>query len=285
MHFTESTRRRLNERKPRFGVLVTLLVSVILLMFMLKTCSSERIAVASVSKPAGGDTLNVAIEYSPLGVMRQGDSLAGFGYEMINAIAQANHVPIKFTPIVALATTLEEMRAGRYDIVIAQIPMTADFKRFYRLSEPVCIDRQALVQRLDSVLPRVSSQLDLGGKRVSVVAGSPAVERLQSLSREIGERIVIVEDSLYSQEQLFLLVASGEIDYAVVNYSLARQLSNGNERELDVSKDVSFSQFQSWAVNRNDSVVADSIDAMIRRFKASDDYADILSRYSLTPAR
>lgn len=285
MHFTESTRRRLNERKPRFGVLVILLVSVILLMFMLKTCSSERIAVTSVSKPAGGDTLNVAIEYSPLGVMRQGDSLAGFGYEMINAIAKANHIPIKFTPIVALATTLEEMRAGRYDIVIAQIPMTADFKRFYRLSEPVCIDRQVLVQRLDSVSPRVSSQLDLEGKRVSVVAGSPAVERLLSLSREIGERIMIVEDSLYSQEQLFLLVASGEIDYAVVNYSLARQLSNGNERELDVSKDVSFSQFQSWAVNRNDSVVADSIDTMIRRFKTSDNYADILSRYNLTPAR
>ncbi len=189
MHFTESTRRRLNERKPRFGVLVTLLVSVILLMFMLKTCS-ERIAVTSVSKPAGGDTLNVAIEYSPLGVMRQGDSLAGFGYEMINAIAKANHIPIKFTPIVALATTLEEMRAGRYDIVIAQIPMTADFKRFYRLSEPVCIDRQVLVQRLDSVSPRVSSQLDLGGKRVSVVAGSPAVERLLSLSREIERCIV-----------------------------------------------------------------------------------------------
>lgn len=285
MHVTESTRRRLNERKPRFGVLVTLFVSVIFLMFMLKTCSSERLTVAPVNKPAGGDTLNVAIEYSPLGVMRQSDSLAGFGYEMINAIAEANHVPIKFTPIVALATTLDEMRAGRYDIVIAQIPMTADFKRFYRLSEPVCIDRQVLVQRLDSVSTRVSSQLDLGGKRVSVVAGSPAAERLISLSREIGEKIFIVEDSLYSQEQLFFLVASGDIDYAVVNYALARQLNDGRDQELDVTKDVSFSQFQSWAINRSDSIVADSVDAMIRRFKASEDYIDILRRYNLTPAR
>ncbi len=48
---------------------------------------------------------------------------------------------------------------------------------------------------------------------------------------------------------------------------------------LDVMTNVSFTQFQAWAMRRDAAELAEKIDTAIVRFKATSDYETLLSRY------
>lgn len=266
------------------GLYITLLVVAIALMMMIRTCSSPRPdgSVDPARQPAGGDTLNVAIEFAPMAMMPQGDTIAGFGYELLNAIAAREGLKVKFFPITSLSSTLSQMADGRFDLVIAEIPVTAEFKERYRFTEPVCLDRQVLVQRRDSTgrLP-VNTQLQLGGRRVTVIAGSPAIDRLRNLAREIGDTIIICPDSIYSSEQLFLLVATGRIPLTVINRATAASLA-ADYPDVDISRGVSFTQFQSWIVSKSRPDLARRLDSAIVSFRADTAYTRLLTRYGLS---
>jgi len=273
----------LKTRKRALGLYFGLLVSVIVAMLMLRTCSSRRPSMPGQSAKAGGDTIEVAIEYSPLALVGQGDTLAGFGYEMMTAIAGALGRQVKFTPVTSFSASERAMRCGRFDVIVAEIPVTSEFRERYRFTSPVFIDRQVLVQkrREDGSLA-VNTQLDLAGKRVTVIAGSTVADRIRNLSKEIGDTIFIEPDSVYSSEQLFLLVVSGDIPLAVINSGTARMLS-GDYPEIDIVKSVSFNQFQSWVVNRRRSGLADSIDSAIIRYQLTPSYRRLVGKYGIQP--
>ena len=93
------------------------------------------------------------------------------------------------------------------------------------LTSPIVLNRQVLVQRKtdspdDSLF--IKSQLDLAGKTLNVVEGSPSILRIRNLGNEIGDTIYIKEVEKYGSEQLIALVAHGDIDYAVCEESIAR---------------------------------------------------------------
>lgn len=273
-------------KKGRLSLYIILLIIIASLMFCLRQCSATRPHVAADSRP-GGDTVNIGIEYSPLAVMSMGgDSLGGFGYELMSALAKNEGLTVNFHPVVRLEKALQLLDSGYFDVVIAELPMTAEFRERYRFTEPVFVDRQVLVQLRDSAgnVP-VNSQLDLGGHTVTLVAGSPAADRIANLSREIGDTILIDTDSIHSPEQLFLLTAAGEIPMAVINASTARAMAT-DYPDVDISKAVSFSQLQSWVLTRRNKVLSDTIDAALHRFTGTAAYQTLLKRYGLTaPSR
>ena len=75
-----------------------------------------------------------------------------------------------------------------------------------------------------------------------------------------------------------MLVAAGDIPMAVVNEEVAHRLHD-RYSGLHVSTHVSFSQFQSWIFNKEDSIVADTLDAQIQRFKLTPQYKALLDRW------
>lgn len=224
---------------------------------------------------AGGDTINVAIAYSPMSLYRYGDSIGGLNYELMREMAERDRQPVKFYPMTSVDEALTLLREGRVDIVMADIPMFASLRSQYRFTVPVYTDRQVLVSR-DSV---IASPLSLAGKQVWVAAGSPAVNRLENLSREIGDSIHIKVSPDYSAEQLVILTAKGEIPRAVVNQEVARRLL-GSYPDLRISDNISFSQFQSWILNRDSAALQDTLDARLERFKLTPAYHLLLARYT-----
>ena len=162
--------------------------------------------------------------------------------------------------------------------MIGDLAGTAYFQERYIVTEPVYIDRQVLVQIKDSNMVR--STLDLGGMDVWVPANASVINRLSNLSAEIGDSIMVHEDAEYGAEQLVMLVATGEIERAVVNETVA-QAVGADYPQLDVGTRVSFSQFQPWILNKNDSVLAQRLDTAIVHFKLTPEYKELLRRYSL----
>lgn len=271
--------RALKQHNHRALALVLLLALTIALMFMLKKCSYNRQSIGT-DIPSSGDTLDVAIEYSPLSLYTYNDTLGGFNYDLMRLIATHNKLKIKFHPIVSLTEALVNLQNGNYDILLAELPMTTEYKDTYLFTEPVYLDRQVLVQLKDSITSqtRISTQLDLAGDTVWVVANSPFVYRISNLAREIGDTIYVETDSVYSAEQLFILTATKEIKQAVINERIAKLMVQ-DYPQVDINTNISFTQFQSWLLNKNDSTLCDSLNIWLYRVKSSDSYKALESKY------
>ncbi len=267
------------------ALLVLLLLGVIILMSMLRGCSSsEIISSDGGTGKSGGDTIDVAIDYSPMSLYTYGDTLGGLSHDIMVQVAPVAGFPVKFHPVTSLDRALRDLNDGLVDVVVADLPVTTDFQRMYRFTEPVYLDRQVLLQHRDTSslgavdAEPVKSVLDLAGRRVWVVANSPAETRLHNLSAEIGDTIYIEHDEQYGAELLALLTSIGEIQLCVVNEQVAKAMAKDSPT-LDVMTNVSFTQFQAWAMRRDAAELAEKIDTAIVRFKATSDYETLLSRY------
>ena len=229
--------------------------------------------------PSGGDTIDVAIEYAPLSFYRQGDTIGGFNYEMLTALARRGNLTIKYHPVTDLANPLDGLNDGTYDIVVSDIPVTSSIKEEYHCTPDVYLDRQVLVQLRDSVKGvAIRTQLDLAGSDVWVVNGSPATDRLRNLQREIGDTIVLHTVEGYGSEQLFMMVAAGEIPRCVINESMARALATRCP-DIDISTGISFTRFQTWVMAKNNRQLASRIDSLITDFKSTEAYSELIRQY------
>lgn len=264
--------------KGRFITYILLFLFVIVIMYMLKTCSYKKNQTSNI--PSSGDTIDVAIEYSPLSLYTYDDTLGGFNYDLIRKIATDHNLYLKFHPIVSLTDATSKLEKGLYDILIAEFPLTSEFNNKYLFTIPIYLDRQVLVQRIDSTTPNrlIKSQLDLAADSIWVVANSPITHRITNLAHEIGDTIYIISDSTYAAEQLFIMTAIGDIKQAVINEKVAKKLAK-KYPYIYISTDISFTQFQSWLINKNDSVLCDSLNSWIAIIKQTEYYKLLESKY------
>jgi membrane-bound lytic murein transglycosylase MltF len=139
-----------------------------------------------------------------------------------------------------------------------------------------------LVQRTEEAnqgIKPIRNQLDLAQRRLYIPKDSPAKLRIENLSHEIGDTIYVSEDELYSTEQLIIMVAKGDIDFAVCDLQLAKKSATQFPGVIDIDTDISFTQLQSWAVRKNSPVLLDSINSWFNQIKQSGRYENIYKRY------
>lgn len=269
---------RLKLKKGHVVLYLVLMVLVLAVMMFTRNIAGRGSAAASAAGTR--DSLNVAIQISPVGVSTNGDSLSGFYYDMIRRMADREKLALKIDGFTQIANALDGLSDGRYDIVIADIPITKDLREKYLFTDPIYTDRQVLVQLIDSVTgrPHIKSQSDLRGDTVHIAAGSPLLPRLANLSKELGDTIYVVEDKFYGPEQMMLLTAIGQMKNVVVNEVAARNIAK-DYPQLDMSVTLSFSQFQSWAVSPRRPQLLDSLNVWISRFKSTPEFSHLVDRY------
>lgn len=263
----------------RMVLYIALLLCAIVAMWMLGRCSSSRTASERVYEKSDGDTIDVAIELSPMSIYTYADTLGGFNYDLARAVGESSNLNLRFHPIVSIEKAIEGLDNGTFDIVVADLPLTVEYQEKYACSEPVYLDKQVLVQRRDSAgNVEVSHQLDLAGKTVWVVANTPVASRLRNLAAEIGDTIYVHEQKEYNSEQLFILTAIGDVKLSVVNEKVASAMKD-NYPDVDLSTDVSFTQFQTWLMRKNDSLLVKPVNEGLLKIKATKDYENLIRRY------
>ena len=260
----------------RAGLSVVVLTIVV---FLVRQCS---VPVSHISdERAGGDTLNVAVELSPMTLSTASDTICGFGYDILMKIARDNGIPVKINAFSSLPEALARLNSRRYDLVISDMPVTASLRQKYGFTVPVYRDRQVLVQLADSLggVP-VKSQQELGGKEVWAAVGTPVVARLHTLASEIGDTICVYESDSYTEEQLLMAVAIGEIPRAASGQFVARRMA-ADYPQLDTSVDLSFSQLKCWTTHKEDTLLLDSLNSWINACVKSRDFSILLKKYDL----
>lgn len=271
------------KKKGRAIVYLVGIALVLGAMALLRDCASGK-STFGIQR-SEGDTIDVAIAYSPQICYTYDDTLGGLHYDMLREIASAHGMVLKFHPVMSLERSLALVDSDVVDLLVADVPMTAEYRERYNFLEPVTVDRQVLVQLRDTTtgVGRVRSALDLGGEKVWVASGSSVVSRIHALGREIGDTIYVMTEKEYGAEQLAIMTALGEIPLAVVSSKAASEMAK-DYPQLDIVTEVSFNQFQSWIASGRRSWVADSITTWVRDYKKTPAYRNLLNRYSTLPA-
>lgn len=225
---------------------------------------------------SGGDTLDVAILYGPESLYLYSDTLSGLNKELIRNFSKDMNIPVKIWPISNISQGMEKIENGSFDI-LASLPLDHKIKERFLTSESLFFDRLVLIQLKDSVSGSkiINSSLDLEGKKISIASGSPAIQRLKNLSEEIGGNIEIQEEEGLSDELLCLKVAAGAIPFAVVNERVAKNIIN-NYPYLSFDNPVSFTQFQVYIFNPQDSIIYHQFQDWFESFKNTEIYKSLI---------
>lgn len=225
--------------------------------------------------------LHAATEYNSISFYVDGDTVSGFHYELIEAFARDKGLQAQVSPVMSFNERIEGLNNGTYDVIAYSILATSELKDSLLLTSPIILSKQVLIQRKagkDNDSLYIKSQLDLAGKTLHVVKGSPSIQRIQNLGNEIGDTIYIKEIEKYGSEQLISLVAHGNIDYAVCDESIA-EIAVDSFPQLDINTAISFTQFYSWAVSKQSPVLLDSLNSWLSRFRKGEEYERIYQKY------
>ena len=262
---------------PHIALYLILIVLTLIAMGSLKHCG--RTSSVPADTKSGGDTIDVCIEYSPLSCYMYDDTVGGFEYDLLRMVARRGNLNLKFHTAVTLQKGLNGLDDGRYEILAARFPVTVESRDKYIFTDAIYLDSQALVQREDSLGNiAVKTQLDLAGKTIYVVKDSPMENRLHALGREIGDTIYIRQEKEYNSEQLLIMVATGLIDYAVVNTRDAATIASGYPN-INTGTKISFTQFQSWTLPKDRTELRDSLNVWIAGIKETKEYKKLYNRY------
>ena len=102
--------------------------------------------------------------------------------------------------------------------------------------------------------------------------------RIHNLINEIADTIYIEQVKDYGPEQLLAMVSGGDIDYAVCDENIA-QASLDAFPNLDISKDISFTQFYAWGVNKNSPILLDTLNLWLDRYMKTKEYKLLYKKY------
>lgn len=266
--------------KQHLFIYIALLIVVVGIMMWLRSKSSPSYHPRTFEEIVADGVLRIVTDYTPLSYYLQGDSLSGFDYELARMIGERSGLAIEITPEVNLSKSIDGLESGQYDIIARQLPVTSEIKEELAFTIPLQLNKQVLVQRKEEGEGKklIRNQLDLAGKTLYIVSDAPTRLRINNLAREIGDTIYIQEEKTYGAEQLIMMVATGEIEFAVCDKAIAQQMSK-DYPQLDCNTDISFTQFQSWALRKNDSILLDSMNKWITDIQKEERYKKLYDSY------
>ena len=225
--------------------------------------------------------LRIMTEYGQGSYYISDDTIEGFQYELSQAIANISGLEVQIQLEMNLSDSFKALDDNRCDVIARNIPVDIESKENYAFTDPIVMNKQVLFQRTaeaNNGTEPIRNQLELAGQTIHVPKNSPAILRLEHLASEMGDSIHIVEDLMYSSEQLAIMVAKGYIDYAVGDQQSAAMYKK-ELPELDIDTDISFTQLQAWAVRKDAVALKDSLNSWLIKIRKNGMYNKIYQRY------
>ena len=262
----------------KYGIMGVLAVTLSAILFRPQTKEETVQSPRSYEEILHSGVLRAVTEYNSISFHVQSDTLEGLHYELLQAFARDKGLKAEITPEMNLRKRTEGILNGTYDLLANNVLISSERDDPILFTDPILLSRQMLIQRKDST--RINSLLELARKTIHIVKGSPSILRIQNLSSEIGDTIYIKEVEKYGQEHLLDMVANGDIDYAVCDEGIARKTIH-DLSQLDIETPISFSQFYSWGVHKENTIFLDSLNDWLNTYKQTDAFQKLMKKYSI----
>jgi membrane-bound lytic murein transglycosylase F len=212
----------------------------------------------------------------------------GYQYEFLKRFTKYLGVELELKTEKNLLNSMKMLEEGQVDIIAMGLTVTNERKNKFDFTDPILFTRQVLVQRkpegwekmktLDEIESHlIRNTLNLAGKTIYVKKGTVYKNRLTALANSIADSIVIIEDERWT-DKLIDAVSSGEIDYTIADEHIA--LVNAREhKNIDIKTPVSFPQKVSWAVQKGQTALVDTLNFWLRSFKKKIEYRLLYNKY------
>ena len=265
-------------------ILYTILLAItILMMGVLIYIRENTVVTRDYPEIRKEGILRIVTEYDRSGYFVSDAQIEGFQYELSKAIARLSGLEVFMFLDTNLENSFEGLQTNRYDIIARNIPTTSELKESYLFTDPIVLNKQVLIQRnkaSNNGTEPIRNQLDLAEKTLHMPESSPALLRLQHLMYEIGDTMYVVEEPFYSSEQLIIMVAEGEIDYAVCDMQVPLAAEKEHP-EIDIKTDISFTQLQAWAIRKTSPTLLDSLNHWLHTIRETGQFEQIYQHYYL----
>lgn len=227
-------------------------------------------------------------DYGPTSYFIYRGQPMGYQYELLKKFTDYLNIELELQLKADLIESMELLDSSAIDLIAMGLTVTNERKEFFDFTEPIITTRMVLIQRkpdgfekmktLDEIESHlIRNTLDLAGKKIYVEKGTVYKERLVSLANSMGNNIEIIEDDKWT-DRLILDVANGEIDYTIADEHLAL-VSARQFRNLDVKTAVSFPQNISWATQKGQQRLIDTLNYWLKGFKKKLEFRLLYNKY------
>lgn len=209
------------------------------------------------------DTLRVAMLNAPYSFYDYRDTIVGYDYELIHALADSLHRPLLIIKASSITDLVDKVARGEADIAAGPVADTKPTQSMVRLCGPERISYQVLVQRRGP--KAITDPSSLAGHTIAVEEDSRYAQRLRNLDSEIGGgiRIETIDRDTVSDADLVRMVDRGEIEMTVTDSDLA-VYNAAHYPSLDFSMPLSMEQRLQWAVNPADTLLAAAVSRWVK---------------------
>lgn len=209
----------------------------------------------------------------------------GYQYELSQQFANELGVKLRIKTARTPIQLVEMLQRGEGDLIAYTLPITKRGKDSLLYCGEEVITHQVIVQRRGGKQALLKDVTDLIGKQVHVKRGK-YYERLKNLNEELGGgiEIVLVENDSTSVEDLITKVAQGVTDYTVADNDIAR-LNKTYYPSLNIELSISFDQRASWAVRKDQPLLAAKADEWHKAGMTRPEYTASMKRYFETSKR
>ena len=201
----------------------------------------------------------------------------GFQYELCRQFADSLGVTLKVKVANSPEELIRKLQQGEGDLIAYNLNVTNERKDSILFCGEENLSHQVLVQRAGrNALKDVT---EMPGKTIHVKPGRYQ-QRLENLNNELGGGILIhpvTEDSI-SEEDLIEQVALGQIDYTICDNEVAK-VNRTYYSNLDIRLNVSFVQRSSWAVRKDEPLLAQAANEWQKNNATSPAYTASMKRY------
>lgn len=230
------------------------------------------------------DTLRIVTDLYPVENFENVvGSVSEFHYDLAELVGKESGLDYVIIIENSLTKSFDGLENGDYDIIARPIIVSDLSKERFLLSDGLNADKQVVVQRksrYNDGIPVIESVMDLAGKEVHIPDDETVQMILENLSMETGDSIYVCMEMDCGVEQIVTMVADGEIDFAVCDYTTAKKMAK-YLKQIDIRLPVSFEMQQSWGVRKESPVLRDSLDVWMERVKNSRNFRRLLNKYGL----
>lgn len=201
----------------------------------------------------------------------------GFQYELCRQFAESLGLQLKMKVASSPENLIRQLQEGKGDLIAYNLTVTNERKDSLLFCGEETLTHQVLVQRAGS--KALKDVTEMPGKEIHIKP-ERYLQRLTNLDKELGGGIRIRQvpaDSI-SEEDLIEQVASGAIDYTVCDNEVAR-VNKTYYPNLDIHLGISFKQRSSWAVRKDEPLLAQAANEWFKKNKTSKAYLASAKRY------
>lgn len=244
------------------------------------------VLIVNLSRPGhrgndGGDVfargvMDVAVEPGPLSFAVAGDDTTGLYWEVVRRFAADHGLRLRVKVVADIDEALALLRLGGCDMVAAGLPHTWALRHEFRLSRRLHTSHPLLVCNA-GLRPQVTTPYDLGGRTVTLPAGSSYAVRLANLHSETGDTVKV---RIEPKVTAYQLICRADADTAVMTVAGDRLVAMAADSCDNIAWfEIGFEQNVSFATTHKAVALGDSLDTWLGRMEEDAAYRRLCSGY------